>query len=164
MDKKSHHPRRFRSANYSLRWTACVPLTAAGHFFTVTDTALKAVPPNGTGVYLFCRRQGARLIPQYIGRSKRVRQRIREHLERVSLVRALGEGAGKRCVLVAMVQTCRGQSAVRVAHEVENCLIRRFRDLGYALVNERGMHAPTRTVHWLGMSRYRRLIPKKMKL
>jgi hypothetical protein len=162
MDQKSH-PRRCRCA-YSLRWTACVPLTATGHFFTVTDAALKAVPPNGTGVYVFCRRMGPRLIPQYIGRSKRVRQRIREHLERVSLVRALGEGAGKRCVLVAMVQTCRGQSAVRVAHEVETGLIRRFRDLGYALVNERGMRSPTRTVNWLGTGAYAKLIPRKMKL
>ncbi len=85
MDNK---PIRVNGADYRLRWTACVPLTATGHFFSVTDAALKAVPLNGTGVYLFCRRQGAQLIPQYIGRSKRVRQRIREHLERVSLVRA----------------------------------------------------------------------------
>ena len=163
MEQKSH-VHRIHGADYRLRWTACVPLTSAGPYFTVTDAALKAVPPNGTGVYLFCRRLGARLIPQYIGRSKRVRQRIREHLERVTLVRALAEGTGKRCVLVAMVQTCRGQSAVRVAHEVENCLIRRFRELGYPLVNERGMRTATRTVRWLGTSAYNKLIPSEMKL
>lgn len=63
-----------------------------------------------------------------------------------------------------MVQTCRGQSAVRVAHEVEHCLIRRFRDLGYPLVNERGMRTGTRTVRWEGTSAYSKLIPREMKL
>lgn len=160
------HPRQNRGsiADYRLTWTACVPLTATGHFFSVADEALEAVPPKGTGVYLFCRRQGQDFIPQYIGRSKRVRQRIREHLERVSLMRALAEGEGKRLVLVAMVEPRRGQSAVRVAHEVEHSLIRRFRDLGYQLVNERGTRAPMRIVRWLGTNAYCRLIPPEMAL
>jgi hypothetical protein len=151
-------------ADYRLKWTARVPLTAQGHFFSVSDEALRNVPASGCGIYLFCRQQGRQFIPQYIGRSKRVRQRIREHLERVSLMRALSDGAGKRMVLVAMVQTKRGQSAIRVAHEVESSLIRRFRDLGYALVNERGTRTPTRTVRWLGTSAYRGLIPAEMTL
>ena len=152
-------------AEYRLKWVACVELVPHGPFYTVSDDALKAIPSSGTGVYLFCRRHGGRYSPQYVGRSKRVRQRIREHLERVTLMRAICNGEpGRRVVLVAMVQTCRGQRASRVAQDVEDLLLRHFRDSRHELVNEKGMRRPQRTVRWTGSKAYRALIPPEMTL
>jgi hypothetical protein len=152
-------------ADYRLKWVACVDLVPQGPFYTASDEALKAIPSTGTGVYLFCRRHGGALSPQYVGRSKRVRQRIREHLERVTMMRALANGeGGRRIVLVAMVQPRRGQCVDRVAQEVERMLLRHFRDARYDLVNERGTRRPLRTVRWLGTTAYRKLIPAAMTL
>lgn len=150
-------------ADYRLKWVACVELVPQGPFYTVSDDALKAIPASGTGVYLFCRRHGHRLLPQYVGRSKRLRQRIREHLERVSMMRAISNGEhGRRVVLVAMVQTRRGQRATRVAQDVESMLLRHFRESHYELVNEKGMRRPLRTVRWSGSRAYRDLVPPEM--
>ncbi len=150
-------------AEYRLKWVACVELVPLGSFYTVSEDALKAIPPSGTGVYVFCRRHGGRYSPQYVGRSKRVRQRIREHLERVTLMRAIANGEpGRRVVLVAMVQTSRGQRASRVAQDVEDLLLRHFRESQFDLVNEKGMRRPRRTVRWTGSKAYRALIPPQM--
>ena len=154
-------------AEYRLKCVACVELVPHGSFYTVSEDALKAIPPSGTGVYLFCRRHGGRYSPQYVGRSKRVRKRIREHLERVTLMRAIANGEpGRRVVLVAMVQTCRGQRASRVAQAVEDLLLllRHFRASRHQLVNEKGMRRPQRTVRWTGSRAYRALIPPEMTL
>ena len=152
-------------ADYHLRWVACVELVARGHYYTVSDEELTEIPSTGTGVYLFCRRHGRSLSPQYVGRSRRLRQRIREHLERVSLVKALAAGEnGRRVVLVAIVEPRRGQSADRVAQEVENLLIRRFRAASFDLLNEKGNCRPQRTVRWHGSRAYRGLIPGQLKL
>ena len=153
------------NADYHLRWVACIELEARGQFYSVSEKSLEAVPATGTGVYLFCRRHGQNLSPQYVGRSRRLRQRIREHLERVSLVKALAAGeTGRRVVLVALVEPRRGQSAGRVAQEVESHLIRRFRAASFDLVNEKGTRRQRRTVHWHGSRAYRDLIPRMLEL
>jgi hypothetical protein len=149
-------------ADYHLRWVACVELIANGHFYTVDEQALATIPAKGAGVYMFCRRHGRTLSPQYIGRSRCLRRRIREHLERVSLVRALAEGeTGRRVVLVALVEPRRGQRAVHVAAEVESLLIRHFRS-AFDLVNEKGNRAPRRSVRWHGGHAYRDLMPRRI--
>jgi hypothetical protein len=151
-------------ADYHLRWVACVDLIPTGPFYTIDEEALARVPARGAGVYVFCRRHGRTLSPQYIGRSRCLRRRIREHLERVSLVRALAEGeCGRRVVLVAMVEPRRGQKAHRVAAEVESFLIRHF-GAEFDLVNEKGHRAPRRRVRWHGGKAYRDLIPSHIQL
>jgi len=153
------------NSDYHLRWVACIELEARGQFYSVSEKSLQAIPATGTGVYLFCRRYGQNLSPQYVGRSRRLRQRIREHLERVSLVKALAAGeTGRRVVLVALVEPRRGQSAVRVAQEVESHLIRRFRAAAFDLVNEKGTRGQQRMVHWHGSRAYRGLIPRMIEL
>jgi len=155
---------RTATADYHLRWVACIELIANGPFYSVSEKDLSSIPSSGTGVYLFCRRHGRTLSPQYIGRSRRLRQRIREHLERVSLVRALSAGeVGRRVVLVAMVEPRQGQSPHRVAQEVEGMLIRHFR-AAFDLVNEKGTRSPRRMVRWSGTRAYQHLVPRELPL
>jgi hypothetical protein len=164
--KRQGVPEKLRGedADYHLRWVACVELVVQGHFYTIDEQALATIPATGTGVYVFCRRHGRTLSPQYIGRSRRLRRRIRDHLERVSLVRALAEGeTGRRVVLVALVEPRRGQKAARVAAEVESLLIRHFR-AAFELVNEKGNRAPRRFVRWHGGRAYGDLIPRQIQL
>ena len=112
---------RANLADYHLKWVARVVLRPLGAFYSVHEDDLAAVPISGHGVYVFCRQYGRTNSPLYIGRSKRLRQRIREHLERVSLVSALAAGEpGRRIVLVAQVEPRPGQCAGRVAQEVES--------------------------------------------
>jgi hypothetical protein len=148
-----------------LRRNACIELISNGNFYSAADKDLEAIPPTATGIYLFCRRYGQNLWPQYVGRSRRLRRRIRDHLERVSLMRALSEGeSGRRVVLVAIVEPQRGQSPGRVAAEVESLLIRRFRAAAFNLVNEKGNRGTQRTVHWHGSRDYVELIPRRIRL
>jgi len=159
---------RLRAAEadyYHLRWVACLELIPNGSFYAVDEQALEALPASGAGVYLFCRRHGRTLTPQYVGRSRCLRRRIRDHLERVSLMQALSSGErGSRVVLVAMVEPRRGQSATRVAMEVEGLLIQRFRAEAFDLVNEKGNRRPRKYVLWHGGKAYRDLIPPQIQL
>ena len=156
---------RANLADYHLKWVARVVLRPLGAFYSVHEDDLAAVPISGHGVYVFCRQYGRTNSPLYIGRSKRLRQRIREHLERVSLVSALAAGEpGRRIVLVARVEPRPGQCAGRVAQEVESLLIRRFREDGFDLINERGAKRPARMVRWTGSNAYLDLIPRQMVL
>jgi hypothetical protein len=85
-------------------------------------------------------------------------------LERARLVHALSDGEpGRRMVLVATVEPRRGQSASRVAQEVESLLIRHFQSR-YELVNERGTRRPVRLVRWRGATHLANLIPPTMTL
>jgi hypothetical protein len=163
-DRSAAKPRG-ADTDYHLRWVACVELEMCGHFYTVADEDLENIPASGTGVYLFCRRHGQNLSPQYVGRSRRLRKRIREHLERVSLVKALAAGeTGRRVVLVAIVEPRRGQSAGRVAQEVEGLLIRRFRAASFDLLNEKGNRRRQRFVRWHGGRAYKGLVPRLIQL
>lgn len=93
--------------------------------------------PETAGVYVFARVFGKKYEPIYIGQADDLRGRIKQHLKsNVALMKALREAkSGGKVVLLAEIQTKRGQQIQRVLDVVEPTLIAEAAAAGYTLVN-----------------------------
>lgn len=91
------------------------------------------------GVYIFGRRYGERFEALYIGKSMNVRNRVKGHLNNLSLMRHLRTAkAGKKILLVGDYITKPGQRIEKCLDLTERALIRYFLSEGHDLVNKQG--------------------------
>lgn len=92
------------------------------------------------GVYIFARRWGRSFEALYVGQTRRIDQRIKQHLNNVRLVRHLSEArTGQRVVIVGYPVTKRGQQISKVLDVLERSLIRHFLFEGHDLANKQGV-------------------------
>src|SRR5690349_15662490 len=103
------------------------------------------------GVYMFCRQDGESLIPLYIGWSKNLSQRIREHLTTATLMRCLANGSqGDRVLMLGEYTPKAGQSAETALAMVEQTLMALAVAEGYTLLNTLGTNTPRHMVRFSG--------------
>lgn len=104
--------------------------------------------PNAPGVYVFGRMFGHNITPIYIGRAKKIRRRITQHLEsNVRLMKAVQHAkAGDRVVLAGEWLSKPGQQRERVLPIVEAELISHALAQGHELVNDKGTRTPTHSL------------------
>jgi len=94
-----------------IEWKKPVPLrkTPKGlYIYNVDLEVLPAVP----GIYVFARRWGRSYEALYVGQSKRIRRRVRNHLNNLRLMKYLENAKiGRRFVIV-------GRAVLRPGHKV----------------------------------------------
>jgi hypothetical protein len=107
--------------------------------------------PEGPGIYVFGRQHGKTIKPLYVGRAKRLRQRIEQQFNHTRLMRSLEEAqAGRRVLLIGEIILKSGQQLSRVLGVVESALIEHCLDQSLELFNKQGTKFPTHTISFRG--------------
>jgi hypothetical protein len=102
-------------------------------------------------VYMFCRNYGGALVPLYIGRSKNVGQRIRQHLNTTRMMKAIQKSPqGERVLIIGEFIPKPGQSVDTSLKLIEKTLIEHALTEGYELINKSGTKTPVHTISFSG--------------
>jgi len=120
-----------------LRWEEPIPVrkNQDGDFDIDLDKL-----PKAPGIYIFARKWGRSYEALYVGRSKRLRLRIKGHLNSVRLMKHLEKAkTGKRVLIYGTPVTRQGQQQERVLASLEKAFIRHFLLEGHDLVNAQGV-------------------------
>ena len=95
--------------------------------------------PRAPGIYIFARKWDSSYEALYVGKSKRLRGRIRGHMNNLKLMRHIHRAkTGKRVILYGMPIPKPGQTMERILETLEKTFIRHFLLLGHDLVNAQG--------------------------
>lgn len=95
--------------------------------------------PRETGIYIFARKWGSSYEALYVGKSKRLRGRIRGHMNNLRLMQHLHEAkTGKRVIIYGTPIPKPGQTMDRILSTLEKTFIKHFLLLGHDLVNSQG--------------------------
>ncbi len=104
-----------------------------------------------TGVYMFCRRYGEKVIPIYIGKSKDVGSRLKNHLNSLRMMNAIRDAlSGERLFIFGEIICKSGQQAEKCINLVEKAMIEHALTSGYELINEKGTKTPSHTINFNG--------------
>jgi len=136
--------------NIEARWDKPVPLSvaASGAIYECTDLDAISQEP---GVYIFFRQHGDRVSPLYIGRSKNLRQRVKQHLNSVRLMQAIYEAeSGSRYVICCRPVPKSGQDLDRVLRIMERSLLDHAMSEGHDLRQKQGLKPPHHTISFRG--------------
>ncbi len=99
--------------------------------------------PEGPGVYIFGRRYGDTITPCYIGRSRNINGRLKQHLNSIRLMNGLRNfGNGQKIFSWANINLRPGQNIDRILHVLERMLIVHATDDGHELLNVNGARLP----------------------
>lgn len=122
-----------------VEWTRPVRLEGLNRdslIYTVDLTKL----PRKPGIYVFGRRFGSAFEALYVGRARRIRDRVKDQLNQVKLMQHVKDAkAGKRVVLAGRVRPLPGQQLPKILELAERALIRHFLSEGHDLVNKSGI-------------------------
>jgi hypothetical protein len=132
----------------TMNWSAPVPL-AKGEVGIYTLDLGKI--PRAPGVYIFARKWGGSYEALYVGRSKRLRGRIRGHLNNLRLMQHLANSkTGKRVLIYGVPITKPGQQQDKVLASLEKAFIRHFLLEGHDLVNSQGTRIRNHEIESVG--------------
>jgi len=122
-----------------IEWEKPVPLRKARKGSLSIYTVNLEVLPNVPGIYIFARRWGKSYEALYVGQSKNIRKRIRNHQKNLPLMKYLENAkTGRRFVIVGEAITRPGQQLKKVLVTLERAFIRHFLSEGHDLVNQQG--------------------------
>ncbi|WP_339137220.1 MAG: GIY-YIG nuclease family protein [Candidatus Electrothrix sp. GW3-4] len=104
-------------------------------------------------IYMFCRNYGGVLVPLYIGRSKNVGQRIKQHLNTTRMMKSIQKAPkGEKVLVIGEFIPKPGQSIDSSLKILEKTLIEHALTEGYELINKSGTKTP---VHTISLSGYK---------
>ena len=121
---------------FKLDWDKPVPmkLTRDGDF----QIDLNCVPAS-PGIYIFARKWGKSYEALYVGRSKNLSSRIKNHLNSVRLTKHLRNArSGRRVLIYGIPETKQGQQQYKVLASLEKAFIRHFLLEGHDIFNSQG--------------------------
>jgi hypothetical protein len=123
-------------------------VAASGAIYECPD--LDSIPAS-PGIYIFYRKHGERVSPLYIGRSRNIRNRIKQHLNSVKLMQAIYEAqSGSRFVIYCEPITKPGQDLDKVLRLLENALIDHAMSEGHDLRQKQGTKPAHHTISFRG--------------
>lgn len=144
-----------------LDWNKPVPLRSCSNGYYQLD--LEAVP-SSPGIYIFARRWGKSYEALYIGRSQKLRGRVKGHLNSVKLMSHLKNAkTGKRVLIYGTPVTKQGQQQDKVLGSLEKAFIRHFLLEGHDIVNSQGTRIRNHEIESVG-SIPKAFIPSKLYL
>jgi len=121
-----------------IEWQKFIPLKYVRSGFGVYEVDLDKFPRE-PGIYIFARKWGKSYEALYIGQSKRLRGRIRGHMNNLKLMQHIHETkSGKRVVLYGKPKTKPGQKMDKILKVFEKALIKHFLLQGHDIVNSQG--------------------------
>jgi hypothetical protein len=124
--------------NMEIIWSRAIPLSDASKRGLIYGVDLDKTF-DGAGVYIFGRQWGTQFEALYIGRSARVRSRIKNHLNNLHLMSYLRKAKiGRRILLVGKFAPRPGQQVPTCLPLIERALIRHFLSEGHDIANQHG--------------------------
>ena len=149
--------------NIEARWAQPLALTISRAAHEIYFCPDHETIPDSPGVYVFARRHGEVTEPLYIGQSRNLYARLRQHLDSVSLMQSIREAsAGARLFLYCEPILRPGQQLVRVLDTLEEALIDHALAEGHALLNVQGTRCPTHAITFSGNRTSEALAPRRM--
>lgn len=145
-------------------WSRPIELTDGVKIGLIYSLPIEEIPAE-SGVYIFARTHGAKVFPLYIGESQNLRARLRQHLEKVPLMKAI-EGAltGKKVVLYCTLSTNSKDRSKKQLKIVEKALILHAQSEGHELFNKKGTKLPTDTISFTGNCTSESIAPRLMRI
>lgn len=125
-----------------LKWEKPVRLRdGAKQYMIYYSTKLDRLP-NAPGIYVFARQFANAMIPLYVGKAGRLKNRVEQQLGHLKLMKKIESSPnGRRFLLVARVDFLPGQQERKVLTIVERALIKHALAQGHQLLN----HQETKT-------------------
>jgi hypothetical protein len=123
-----------------ISWNKSIPLQRAtkeeGLIYSFNLEKIPEVP----GIYIFARCWGRSYEALYVGKSTKLRGRVRGHLNNLRLMKYLENAKiGKRVLITGEAKISPGQKLKNVLKTLERTFIRHFLAEGHDLVNELGV-------------------------
>jgi predicted GIY-YIG superfamily endonuclease len=106
------------------------------------------------GVYVLGRLRGKGFAPIYIGRTKDIAKRMKQHLNTTKLMKGIEKkfNHGKKVLVVGEFIPKSGQTTERCLQIIEKALIEHALAEGYELLNKSGTKKPTHCIKYSGYS------------
>lgn len=121
-----------------IEWQRPVPLKRVRSGVGIYEVDLDKFPRE-PGIYIFARKWSTSYEALYVGKSKRIRGRIRGHMNNLKLMQHIHEAkTGKRVVLYGKPITKPGQKMDKILSTLEKALIKHFLLQGHDIVNSQG--------------------------
>lgn len=128
-------------------WAAPIDLALNNDGYELDLGAVEDIP----AVYLIGRRFGDKRVPLYIGRTAKLKRRMKQHMDSRRFMTALGNFPnGTRFLAWATFRLKQGQRLVRVMRIVERGLILHALSDNHQLINIQGTKTPVDTVNFTG--------------
>ena len=103
------------------------------------------------GVYMFCRLYNSTVIPLYIGRSKNIGQRIKQHLNTTKMMKAIQHSPkGEKVLIIGEFVKKPGQENEKSLKLAEKVLIEHALTEGFKLINIAGTNPLLHTISFSG--------------
>ena len=144
------------------KWSKPIPLKAGKLGGLIYEFDIESLPPE-PGVYVFFRRHGQKIVPIYIGETRRLRARAKSHLNSLQLMRAIENApSGKRFFIYCTVKAGTEAKAKKQIKIVERSLILHAQSQGHELYNIKGTKLPTDEISFIGNRASEALAPRTM--
>lgn len=137
--------------NLEIQWNAPLSLVNGDN-----DNLIYSIPDINEwdgypGIYMFCRMYAGSIVPLYIGRSKNIGKRVKQHLNTTKMMKAIQKAPNGEKVLVAGEFISKsGQSIDSSLKLIERVLIDHALAEGYELINKAGTKNPIHTINFNG--------------
>jgi hypothetical protein len=103
------------------------------------------------GVYMFSRVYGQSLTPLYIGKALNLAALIKQQLNTVKLMNAVGKSrSGAKVLVIGEFQCKHGQTVDKCIRLVERAVIEHALAKGLELVNQKGTKTPYHEINFVG--------------
>jgi len=146
-----------------IEWKKPVPLRRVRSGIGIYDVNLDELPRE-PGIYIFARKWSSSYEALYIGKSKRIRGRIRGHLNNLKRMQHIHEAkTGKRVLIYGLPIVKPGQKMEKILSTLEKALIKHFLLQGHDIVNSQGTSVRRHTITSTGRLP-RSFIPSSMYL
>jgi hypothetical protein len=118
--------------------------------------------PTEPGIYFFLRTHGRKSEVLYVGKADRLRSRIKQQLNNLSLMRGIERAAtGKRLLAFARFIPKQAQQQTKALRRMETAYIRHYLADGHKLINKQGTKIAKDSIA-SERSQLRKLIPKEL--
>ena len=121
-----------------IEWKTPVPLKRVRSGAGIYSIDLEELPREPC-IYIVARKWSTSYEALYIGKSKRLRGRIRGHMNNLKLMQHIHEAkTGKRVLIYGLPVVKRGQKIDKILSALEKALIKHFLLQGHDIVNSQG--------------------------
>ncbi|MAM71771.1 MAG: hypothetical protein CMP91_11590 [Gammaproteobacteria bacterium] len=123
----------------AIEWRKPIPLKSGKNKGLIYDIDLDLIPSE-PGIYIFARKWGKSYEALYIGKSGKLKVRMKRHLNNLRLMNHIENAkSGRRYLIYGTPIPKPGQQKTKVLTLLEKTFIRHFMSEGHDLVNQQGV-------------------------
>lgn len=131
--------------NINAEWHAPVTLLRSTGNLVYECPQISELPAD-PGIYMFARKHGRVIQPCYIGQSRNIQRRLRQHIvSSVELMNAMLNDypRGERLFIYATLTVSRRKDQDAALRTLERMMINHVLSMGFAIINKKGTKPPT---------------------